>query len=326
MSLRATINHRFDFDVSSDSDVSSTIYEDMTTKTTMKKELLGNIIVCTEDNPYLDNIDNIDGNKMSYSGNINELFMFDEVDDLFSDDHFWNNPSFAKHYAVLYNRNLRHLKYHSRRNCHNSVGGKELRCRCLSVLGRNEELLQQTTEMMTSFQVCQMDRIVMEGMNITIDLSPEKISRFMLDRLESLKLWSGGNGNTPLGKQKGISYSSKGGAMQWNIFKFIESHYQKTMNNKQQYKYVCKSTVKKIFGMKKEQWDKIVGKQHTPKKHAAIMNTEQKIASEGNYGNRRSSRLKITIGIHYEGDDDGSIDENKKSSNFDTAEEKNHQQ
>ena len=52
------------------------------------------------------------------------------------------------------------------------------------------------------------------------------------------------------------------------------------------------------------------------------MNTEQKIASEGNDGNRRSSRLKVTIGIYYEGDDDGSINENKNSSKFDTAEGK----
>jgi len=167
MSLRNNITDRID------SDVSSTISEDNQDRVATNKELIGNIIVCAEDNPYLDNVEDDSGKELVYSGKVHHLFMFDEIDgDIFSGDHFWNNPLFAKRYAVLYNRNLRDLIYHSRRQCRNSVGGKELRCRCLSVLRRYLYLLPQATEMMTSYQVCQEEANVMFSMNITIDLSP----------------------------------------------------------------------------------------------------------------------------------------------------------
>jgi len=326
MSLRNNITDRID------SDVSSTISEDNQDRVATNKELLGNIIVCAEDNPYLDNVEDDSGKELVYSGKVHHLFMFDEIDgDIFSGDHFWNNPLFAKRYAVLYNRNLRDLIYHSRRQCRNSVGGKELRCRCLSVLRRNKELLHQATEMMTSYQVCQEEANVMFSMNITIDLSPSVITRLLTTHLESLKLLSGGNANTLLGKQKGISYSSRGGVMRWNIFKVIKQHYEKTRNKNRCYRYVCKSTVKKIFGMKKEQWDNIILQQHTEKQHtertneklhAEARNEEQKIVSEEMNTNRRSGRLKITIGIEYCEDSDDSVDKNKMTSALNTVEGK----
>jgi len=83
--------------------------------------------------------------------------------------------------------------------------------------------------------------------------------------------------------------------------------------------------------MKKEQWDNIILQQHTEKQnaertneklHAEARNEEQKIVSEEMNTNRRSGRLKITIGIDYCEDSDDSVDENEMTSALNTVEGK----
>jgi len=252
--------------------------------------LIGNVVVCQEINPFLvnDESDSI----IECHGNIQDLFLFGNESD-FDVDHYRNHLLFSVIYYEKYNSNLRHLKRNARLPCKNELGGKEVKCKCLSVLRYNETLLYQTTEMMTSFQICKEGPEIVKKLGIDVDFSESKVAKFVEGRLQSLKLYSGGTASTPLSKMKGKSYGKRGGAKRWNLFKFVEEHFPTTIGRDSEYKYVCTNAMLKIFNLTKQNWEQVLVKEG---KEPRV--NKKKSPSRKN-DSRSSPRLKKMIEVNY---------------------------
>lgn len=292
MSLRQLVQHRY-------SDISSTSSSGSNAATpSNSNNLIGNIVVvCPCSDPFLDN------EETTYTGNIQDLFLFENEND-FDSENYRNCPKFAVIYAEKYNSNLRELKRRARSPCKNKLGGFAVKCKCLSVLRNNQTLLYQTAEMMTSFQICHIGSSLAIALDFEVDFSEEKVSKWMENVLQSLKLYSGADVTAPVSDMTGASIGIRGGRKRWNLYKFIEQHFPTSMDSKCEYNYVCTNAVMTIFGTNRYHWNKIVNnkKKRTNKK---INIGGTKIQS------RRSPRLNRDKVINYQeySDEDNSSNE-----------------